>query len=78
MIVQETFDLNGKQFVRTYSDEHRYVVGGVPYGTYDEAIDPAEYGRNYVEGDIIEGGTDPNEATAEDYEAALSELGVTV
>ena len=50
-IVQETYELNGRQFVRTYSDDGRFVVGGVPYGEYAEATDPAEFNRTYVEGD---------------------------
>lgn len=64
MIRTETLTIGGKQFVRTYSDAHRYVVGGVPEGEYAEAIDPAELGRTYTEGDIIpdEGG----EATEEE------------
>lgn len=52
-IVQETYELNGQQFVRTYSDDNRYVVGGEPYGEYPEANDPAEYNRTYTEGDEI-------------------------
>ena len=55
-IVQETYELNGRQFVRTYSDAGRYVVGGMPEGAYSEANDPAEFGRTYVEGDVIEDG----------------------
>lgn len=47
----ETYELNGRQFVRTYSDAGRYVVGGAPYGVYSEANDPADLGRTYVEGD---------------------------
>lgn len=50
-IVQEHFDVNGRDFIRTYSDEHRYVVGGEPYGEYAEACDPADLNRTYVEGD---------------------------
>lgn len=53
MLRTETLTIGGKQFVRTYSDAHRYVVGGVPQGEYTEAIDPAELGRTYTEGDII-------------------------
>ena len=53
MIVQETFELNGRQFVRTYSDAGRYVVGGSPEGEYDEATDPAELGRVYTEGELM-------------------------
>ena len=51
MIKQENVTINGKQFVRTYSDEGRYVVrDGV---SYEEAHDPAELGREYTEGDDI-------------------------
>ena len=49
MIVQEHFDVNGRDFVRTYSDAGRYVVrDGIEYS---EANDPAEFGRVYTEGD---------------------------
>lgn len=51
MILQENLEINGKSFVRTYSSENRYVVrDGVEYS---EAIDPAEFGRTYTEGDSI-------------------------
>ena len=48
MIKTETVTINGKEFIRTYSDENRYVVrDGV---AYSEAVDPAEFGRTYTEG----------------------------
>lgn len=51
MIVTETYELNGRQFVRTYSDANRYVVrDGIEYG---EANDPAEFGRTYTEGELM-------------------------
>lgn len=51
MIVQTHFDVNGRDFVRTVSDEGRYVVrDGIEYS---EACDPAEYGRTYTEGDLM-------------------------
>ena len=53
MIVQEHFTVNGIDYIRTYSDAGRYVVGGEPYGEYNEATDPAEYGRTYTEGDLM-------------------------
>jgi hypothetical protein len=53
MIVQEHFDINGKDFIRTYSNSGKYVVGGDPVGNYSEAYDPAEFGRTYTEGDLI-------------------------
>lgn len=52
MIITETIEINGRQFTRTYSDANRYVVrDGVEYS---EAYDPAEFGRTYTEGNIIE------------------------
>ena len=55
MIQTETFYINGREFTRTYSDSNRYVVrDGISYG---EACDPAEFGRTYTEGDLIEGNT---------------------
>lgn len=47
MIQTETMTINGKAFIRTYSDSGRYVVrDGVEYA---EAIDPASLGRTYTE-----------------------------
>lgn len=49
MIRTESFEINGKQFIRTYSDAGKYVVrDGV---SYEEACDPAEFGREYTEGE---------------------------
>ena len=51
MIRTENFTINEKQFIRTYSDAGRYVVrDGI---SYEEACDPAEFGRTYTEGDVI-------------------------
>ena len=51
MIIQEHFDVNGRDFIRTYSNSGRYVVrDGVEYG---EACDPTEFGRVYTEGEPI-------------------------
>ena len=55
MIVQEYYMVGERQFVRTYSDANRYVVGGVPEGEYTEANDPVDVGRTYIEGGIISG-----------------------
>lgn len=50
-IVTENFEINGREFIRTYSDAGRYVVrDGVSYG---EANDPAEFNRVYTEGDLM-------------------------
>lgn len=50
-IVTESYMVNGRQFVRTWSDAGRYIIGGVPEGQYTEANDPAELGRVYTEGE---------------------------
>lgn len=51
MIIQTHFDVDGRGFVRTVSNAGRYVVrNGV---SYEEACDPAEYGRQYTEGDVM-------------------------
>jgi hypothetical protein len=51
MIVQEHFDVNGRDFIRTTSDSGRFVVrDGVEYS---EACDPAELGRVYTEGELM-------------------------
>lgn len=52
MIVQEHFTVNGRDIIRTTSDDDRYVVrDGV---SYSEACDPAELNRQYTEGDPME------------------------
>ena len=75
MIVTEEQTINGKAFVKTYSNIGMMVErDGV---RYSEAIDPAEFNRIYTETDEpIEGETD--EATEADYQDALREMGVKV
>lgn len=52
MIIQEHFTVNGQNFIRTTSDDDRYVVrDGV---SYSEACDPAEFNRQYTEGEPME------------------------
>lgn len=49
MIKTENLTINGRAFVKTYSDEGYMVErDGV---RYSEAIDPAEFGRTYTETD---------------------------
>jgi hypothetical protein len=49
MIIKERLTIKGREFIRTYSDEGYMVErDGV---RYSEAIDPAEFGRRYVETD---------------------------
>lgn len=62
MIRTETLTIGEKQYTRTYSDAGMMIHGGFPEGDYDEAIDPAELVRTYVETDIpIEGETEAEE-----------------
>lgn len=73
-IKQTHFDVNGRDFIRTISDAGRYVVrDGV---SYSEACDPAEYGREYTEGDVMpeeERPVDPDAVTAEEIATAIEE-----
>jgi hypothetical protein len=49
MIVKENLNINGRAFVKTYSfDGFMIERDGIRYA---EAIDPAEFGREYVETD---------------------------
>lgn len=75
MIKTENMTINGKAFVKTYSDSGYMVEReGIRYA---EAIDPAEFNRQYTEtNEPVDGYTE--EPTAEDYETALAEMGVEV
>ena len=73
MIVTENMTINGKSFVKTYSDSG-YMIEREG-ARYSEAIDPAEFNRTYTETDER---IPYDEATAEDYQAALARLGVDV
>ena len=48
MIVQEQLVIGGRDFTKTYSDAHRYVVRDEI--EYEEAYDPTEFHRVYTEG----------------------------
>lgn len=51
MIKTEKLTINGKSFIRTYSDAGYMVErDGV---RYSEAIDPAEFNRQYIETDEL-------------------------
>lgn len=52
-IVSEHFELDGRDFIRLYSDEGRYLVGGEPEGEYSEVCEPADLGRAYTEGELM-------------------------
>lgn len=82
MVITENITINEREFVRSYSDEGRYLLrDGIAYA---EAIDPAEVAaeRIYTEGDIMSdedaAGLDSNTANIEDYQAALTEMGVSL
>ena len=71
MIVQEHFDVNGRDFIRTTSDAGRYVVRDGE--SYSEACDPAEFGRVYTEGELLP----PEERQAQMEEVLNILLGVS-
>lgn len=61
MIRTETLTIDDRDFIRTYSDSGKYVVrDGI---SYEEAVDPAEFGRVYTEGEDIP----VDDPTDEDY-----------
>lgn len=74
MIITERVTINNREFIRTTSDEGRYVVrDGV---SYSEAIDPIGTGREYTEGDIMspeETGLAEMEAKAKAYDILVGE-----
>lgn len=72
MIKVETFYINDREFTRTYSDEHRFVVrDGV---AYEEACDPSIFGRTYIEGDPIPNFSESdNEDKAEAYDILMGD-----
>ena len=70
MIKIETITINGRTFVRTYSDANRMIKQDGTGAVYSEAYDPAGSGRTYTETDEkIEG-----EADSEDYKIAFEIL----
>lgn len=73
MVIYENYGQNGLgvDLTRAYSDLGFQIERDENY--YDEAIDPTELNRQYTETDIP---VEDEEATAEDYENALSEVGV--
>lgn len=49
MVKTESVTINGKEFIKTYSDAGLYIHGGNPEADYEEAIDPADADRTYTE-----------------------------
>ena len=73
MIKTESLTINGKSFVRTYSDSGYMVErDGI---RYSEAIDPAEFDRQYTETDEpIEGeNVTETEEKAKGYDILIGE-----
>lgn len=69
MIKTEEMTINGQHFIRTYSDSGCYVVrDGVEYA---EAIDPADLGRTYTEGNPIELAETETEQKARAYDILM-------
>lgn len=71
MVKTETLNINGKTFVRTWSDEGMMIERDGK--RYEEAIDPIEFGRTYTE---TEQEIPDREAEENDYLTALERLGV--
>lgn len=65
MIKSETITINGRTFVRTYSDANRMIKQDGTGAMYSEAIDPADSGRTYTE-------TEDEIATATDSDDILN------
>ena len=73
MIQTENIIINGRNLTRTYSDSGHYIQrDGV---RYTEAIDPSDSGRAYEEISVL---IASGEATIEDYQSALADMGVKV
>ena len=69
MIKTENLTINGKAFVKTYSDSGYMVEReGV---RYSEAIDPAEFNRQYTETDEPVEGMDETEEKARAYDILM-------
>ena len=65
MIKTETITINGRTFVRTYSDANRMIRQDGTGAVYSEAYDPVGSGRTYTE-------TEDEIATATDSDDILS------
>lgn len=72
MIIYEDLQ-NG--LVKSHSDSGFYIHGGSPESDYAEAIDPKSANRKYTETDKK---IPQHEATIEDYQEKLRELGVEI
>lgn len=69
MIHTETYEINGRSFIRTWSDTGYVRRDGV---VYTEASDPADFGRTYEEVDGPEEVTE--EEVVDDIDPTASSL----
>lgn len=69
MIKTEKLTIDGREFVKTWSDLNVQVHGGFPEGDYDYAIDPVGLNRYYTETDIP---IEQDESTAEEIVEILT------
>ena len=72
MIVTENYEGN-PDLVKTYSDAGMLIIQDETGNMYAEAVDPVSTHRTYTESDVP---IESEDATPEDYEAALARLGV--
>ena len=61
MIVTEILTISGKEFLRTYSDSGYRIMKIGTDEVYDEAIDPIDIARSYIETEEL---VVPNETEA--------------
>jgi hypothetical protein len=74
MINTEKITINGKAYIRTWSDNNKMIERDGEQ--YEEAIDPVDSGRVYAETDIPIDADGEAEATEADYIAQLERFGV--
>lgn len=73
MIITETITINGREFIKNYSDAGYLIQKEGTEEIYSEAIDPIDSGRTYVETDKLIDGTD-DEINGEDFLAMVKEV----
>lgn len=77
MIYTELVEIDGREFVRTYSDTYTIQRDGVEY---EDAVDPVDSGRTYTETENLLPLPDPaevpteEEITAEEFLAMVEEV----
>lgn len=74
MIITETITINGKQFIKNYSDEGFYIQKVGTEEVYSEAIDPIDSGRTYVETEELIDSNETDEISGEDFLNMIKEV----